>query len=656
MAWYYGDEKSFITPVALPSLEGWGYRKSHEIVGSTAGAQTNYQIRIKVHRTLGMDSGEDVYLVVYNVETGTWTVDGNAYHRRTKITITENSGSDLTDYQVRVVIDTKWLVYNGYATPNGNEVRFTDSDGSMLLSFWRETDFNQTETVYWVKVPSIPASSTKTIYIYYDEELITVPDASDGEATFEFFDDFLGTTLDATKWTEDAINDITQTINNYFRFEDAAKSNGTYWIYDGTDTGSQHQAKVTLPTDFRVLFTTKISDTATSQMGQGGVAIIATDNTIIVYPSHGDLSGSIFSIRRYVVGENTPTNLGTGWSGDANECWKGVGNLDRAKWEILKSGSLATVNDENGKVCDVSISSTVSKIALTAGAYGGRPYLDYVQVDYVAVAKYVDPEPSVEVDTTVKCRADFGDIRFTKSDGETLLDYWLESYDGGVATFWVKVDSIPASPDTIQIYVYYGNPDATTTSNHDATFKSISDVVSVEYEFECRSTNKGDPKVAFCYYDGSSVVVPSQETIYTDLPTSYIIFSVTKDIDETHKYLHDGVFSSDHTSRTDDARIRMDTATGNTLTDRVWLIAHYSDGSKSPPIKPVFAENYNPVYRVWYERTSEVQESDDVYAGCGTSSPLHLNVLWEVTSGPQLRKYVSPEPSHGAWGSEESNF
>ncbi len=61
---------------------------------------------------------------------------------------------------------------------------------------------------------------------------------------------------------------------------------------------------------------------------------------------------------------------------------------------------------------------------------------------------------------------DFSDLRFTKSDGVTLLDYWIESYTSGVsAVVWVEVDSIPASPGTADIYLYYGNPSATSASS-----------------------------------------------------------------------------------------------------------------------------------------------------------------------------------------------
>jgi len=69
-----------------------------------------------------------------------------------------------------------------------------------------------------------------------------------------------------------------------------------------------------------------------------------------------------------------------------------------------------------------------------------------------------------------KCQSDFDDIRFTKTDGKTELDYYREKIDGNVATFWVEVDSIPASPNNATIYIYYGNSTVSTTSSGDDTF------------------------------------------------------------------------------------------------------------------------------------------------------------------------------------------
>jgi hypothetical protein len=68
------------------------------------------------------------------------------------------------------------------------------------------------------------------------------------------------------------------------------------------------------------------------------------------------------------------------------------------------------------------------------------------------------------------CQNDFDDIRFTKADGASELDYWRERYvSGEYAVFWVEFDTIPASPNTTTFYIYYGNPDASSGSNGDNT-------------------------------------------------------------------------------------------------------------------------------------------------------------------------------------------
>jgi len=77
------------------------------------------------------------------------------------------------------------------------------------------------------------------------------------------------------------------------------------------------------------------------------------------------------------------------------------------------------------------------------------------------------------------CRTDFGDIRFTKSDGTTLLDYWMaKKVDSSYADFWVEVDSIKTSPFSTGIFVYYGNAGVSTTSNGQNTFIAFDDFES----------------------------------------------------------------------------------------------------------------------------------------------------------------------------------
>lgn len=66
--------------------------------------------------------------------------------------------------------------------------------------------------------------------------------------------------------------------------------------------------------------------------------------------------------------------------------------------------------------------------------------------------------------------ADFSDLRFTDSDCQTPIPYWIESYVASdSAVVWVKVPTIPAS-STTTVYMYYGSLSAASESNPDDTF------------------------------------------------------------------------------------------------------------------------------------------------------------------------------------------
>jgi hypothetical protein len=117
---------------------------------------------------------------------------GWMYRRAVTINNTANPNT-LTNYQVLVTVDTASLISAGKMQSDCRDIRFTDSDGVTLLSYWIESGCNTTSTKIWVKVPSIPGSSTKTIYMYYGNPDAT--SASSGIDTFDDFDDFLTNTL-----------------------------------------------------------------------------------------------------------------------------------------------------------------------------------------------------------------------------------------------------------------------------------------------------------------------------------------------------------------------------------------------------------------------------------------------------------------------------
>lgn len=120
---------------------------------------------------------------------------------RRAITI-NNPGSSLTDYQILVTVDTASLISAGKMNSDCSDIEFGDSDLNGY-PYWIESGCNSANTRIWVRVTNIPAG-TKTIYMYYGNP--SAVSMSNGEATFEFFDDFEGTSLDTSKWSVSSSN------------------------------------------------------------------------------------------------------------------------------------------------------------------------------------------------------------------------------------------------------------------------------------------------------------------------------------------------------------------------------------------------------------------------------------------------------------------
>ena len=147
-----------------------------------------------------------------------------SWSRRAPVTI-NNPSSGLTDYQVEVDV-----TYDADMQPDFGDIRFSDSDDSTELSYWRESYTDSTSATFWVKVPSIPAG-TKTIYMYYGNDAAI--SASNGDATFEFFDDFEDG--DISDWSQ-YINGIVQIADdggNYVLLKTAYNDrNGGYSLFN----------------------------------------------------------------------------------------------------------------------------------------------------------------------------------------------------------------------------------------------------------------------------------------------------------------------------------------------------------------------------------------------------------------------------------------
>lgn len=105
----------------------------------------------------------------------------------------------LTDQQVLLEFNSADLIADGKMQVDCDDIRIFDApSGGSPIDFWLESDCDETVTRLWVKIPNIAGNATETVYMTYGDPVAT--SASDGEATFIFFDDFSSGTIDAAKW------------------------------------------------------------------------------------------------------------------------------------------------------------------------------------------------------------------------------------------------------------------------------------------------------------------------------------------------------------------------------------------------------------------------------------------------------------------------
>lgn len=103
-----------------------------------------------------------------------------AYYRT--VTIDNTAGAAHSDFPVKVSLTSSNFTF-AHALSTGYDVQFRAADGVTVLSSWRESFDSSGQTAdFWVKVPTVPGSSTTTVRLYYGNPSAT--DASDIEAVF----------------------------------------------------------------------------------------------------------------------------------------------------------------------------------------------------------------------------------------------------------------------------------------------------------------------------------------------------------------------------------------------------------------------------------------------------------------------------------------
>ncbi|HUW46100.1 MAG TPA: DUF2341 domain-containing protein [Dehalococcoidia bacterium] len=177
-------EEPVSSPVSNPPMTwyeaNYSYCKSFNITNTTAGAQTDYQMKLLVNKNSGSDGSGTVNL-------------------------------------------------SGHCEDDFDDIRFTNATGT-VLDYWAETINAGDNATVWVELDNVNATGNTSFSLYYGNS--TVTSASNGTNTFIAFDDFNDNSFDTAKW---ARNNATTILEQNARIE-CSDSAGAYKNVVSLDT------------------------------------------------------------------------------------------------------------------------------------------------------------------------------------------------------------------------------------------------------------------------------------------------------------------------------------------------------------------------------------------------------------------------------------
>ena len=135
--------------------------------------------------------------------TDWWNYD---YSKRTPINLNTTTINTPQNLQIHINI-----TYDTDMNSDFSDIRFISyTDNITQLPYWIENQTNNQYCNIWIKIPDNITTTNKThIYLYYNNP--TANNQSNGETTFDFFDDF---NTDLSKWTIHISSGIYPQIDN----------------------------------------------------------------------------------------------------------------------------------------------------------------------------------------------------------------------------------------------------------------------------------------------------------------------------------------------------------------------------------------------------------------------------------------------------------
>jgi hypothetical protein len=158
----------------------------------------------------------------FTIHGNGFAADAPATWSRT-ISIANPSGTALSNYPVRVILDTAALVTAGHLQADGDDLRFSDGNGTDL-AYCFDGPAIASSAAIWVKVPSIPSGGTSLTLTYgYPSRTMR----ADLESVFHYYDDFADGLFDGS-----VFNALPTT---------ASETGGQLWVIPATNTGGGNE-------------------------------------------------------------------------------------------------------------------------------------------------------------------------------------------------------------------------------------------------------------------------------------------------------------------------------------------------------------------------------------------------------------------------------
>ena len=438
----YTNGTSAKVSAAAPSNwwdSSWLYRKQINITENSGTELTNYAINFAIN------TQELIANNRMNNDCSDIRFIGSSYIYEIPVSINNSQNpNELINYQVKISITDEDVL--NHIAADGRDIRLFSSQQSNPYSVENEIPLwvqsrTTNELVFWIKV-NVSSFSTKTLYMYYGNQSATT--VSNGTAVFEFYDGFSTDTSSAYTVVDLGVNSapsswsvaggrMQETSNIYTH--GAPDMNGTYAYHTSGDWENYiYEAKV-----------------------------MSTDD---------DFIGLIF---RYANNSNyyrfawmTQDHSGSGSLGPGRYLQEIVDGV----WNTIDSDSVPYTIGQwynvkiimNGSYIEVYIDDSLVLSGTGSGPTSGKVGMyDWAcQVAYwddLRVRKLVWPEPTVSIGTENQIKSD-----------EIELSYWIESGINTQSTkVWVKIPSIPSNGN-VTIYMYYGNSGAISKSHAKSTF------------------------------------------------------------------------------------------------------------------------------------------------------------------------------------------